>query len=157
MTDADQGLQLDGFDLAAVLFALQALLCLLVIVEFAFDPLDGAVEGVDGGPHDFVEVEIEAGVGHGGNQGVEDVGDRALDDIVFGRDPGIGLVLGGAVAIEFEVFDDMAGRGCAVIGFEFVMCVHGRRPSVGPRPSRPSWRESPRALRSGSPSPLRGP
>ena len=55
MTDSDQGLQLDGFDLAAILFALKALLCLLVIVQFALDPLDSAVEGVDGGPHDLVE------------------------------------------------------------------------------------------------------
>jgi hypothetical protein len=36
------------------------------------------VEGIDGGPHDLVEVEIEAGIGHGGNQGIEDVGNRTL-------------------------------------------------------------------------------
>ena len=140
---ADQGFELDGFDLAAVLFTLKALLCLLVIVEFGLDPLDSAVEGVDGGPEDLVEVEIEAGVGHGGNQGVEDVGDCALDDVIFGCDPGIGLVFGGAVAVEFEFFDGMAGRGRAVIGFEIVVRVHGMLPSVGPRPSRPSWRDTP--------------
>ncbi len=76
LADADQRFQLDGFDLGAVLFALEALLCLLVAVELGLDPLDRAVEGVDGRPEDFVEVEIEAGVGHGGNQGVEDVGYR---------------------------------------------------------------------------------
>jgi len=36
--------QLDGFDLAAILFPLGALLRQLVIVEFAFDPVDGPVK-----------------------------------------------------------------------------------------------------------------
>src|SRR5262249_14805258 len=40
----DEPLKLDGADFGAVLFALAAALCLLVIVECALDPLDGAME-----------------------------------------------------------------------------------------------------------------
>ncbi len=143
LPDGDQRLELDGFDLGAVLFALQPLLGLFVVVELALDPQDRAVEGVDGRPEDLVEVEVEAGVGHGGDQGVEDVGDRGADDLILGRDPGVGLVLGGTIAVEFEGFDDMAGGRGAVIGVEIVMGVHERRPWAGPRPSRPSWRRKP--------------
>ena len=45
-----EALQFDRADFGAVLFALAALLRLLVVVEFAFDPLDGAVEEIDGRP-----------------------------------------------------------------------------------------------------------
>jgi hypothetical protein len=60
-----------------------ALLRLLVVVELASIRLDGAVEDVDGRPEQIVEVGFEAGVGHRGDQGVEDVGDGAFDDAVF--------------------------------------------------------------------------
>jgi hypothetical protein len=60
-----------------------ALLRLLVVVELAVDPFDGAVERIDGRPEEIVEVGIEARIGHGGDQGVEDVGDGAFDDAVF--------------------------------------------------------------------------
>ncbi len=93
MPDPDQGLELDGFHLGPVLFALEALLGLLVVVELLFDPFDSAVEGIDARPEDLGKVEIETGVGHGRDQGVENVSDRALDDVILGRDPGIGLVL----------------------------------------------------------------
>ena len=43
-------LQFDRADLGAILVALAALLRLLVVVEFAFDPLVGAVEEIDGRP-----------------------------------------------------------------------------------------------------------
>ena len=125
LPDVDQGFKLDGFHLGAVLFALKAFLRLLVVVELGLDPLGGAVEGVDGRPQDLVEVEIEAGVGHGGNQGVEDVGDGGLDDLVFGRDPGIGLARCGTVAIERQILDHGVRRRGGVIGFEFIMGVHG--------------------------------
>ena len=116
---------MDGFHLGAVLFALKAFLRLLVVVELGLDPLGGTVKGVDGGPQDLVEIEIEAGVGHGGNQGIEDVGDGGLDDLVFGRDPGIGLARCGTVAVELQVLDHGVGWRGGVTGFEFVMGVHG--------------------------------
>ena len=42
----EQSLQFDGFDLAAILLALACALRLLVVVEFALDPVDGAVEEI---------------------------------------------------------------------------------------------------------------
>ena len=48
-----------------------------------------------------------------------------LDHVVFGRDPGIGLARCGAVAIKLQTFDHGVGRRGGVIGFEFVMGVHG--------------------------------
>ena len=53
-------LQLDRADLGAVLVALAALLRLLVVVEFAFDPLVGAVEEIDGRPQEVLKVGFEA-------------------------------------------------------------------------------------------------
>ena len=87
-----QALQLDGFHLAAVLFALAAALRLLVVVEFALDPVGGAVEDVDRRPEEIVEVGFEAGVVQGGDQGVEDVGDGAGDMVALRQRSGIGLV-----------------------------------------------------------------
>jgi hypothetical protein len=125
LADVDQGFKLDGFHLGAILFALKAFLRLLVVVEFRLDPLGGPVKGVDGRPQDLVEVEIEAGVGHGGDQRVEDVGDGGLDDLIFGRDPGVGLARCGTVAIKLQTFDHRVGRRGGVIGFEVFMGVHG--------------------------------
>ena len=63
---------------------LAALLRLLVVVEFALDPVDGAVEEIDGRPEQVFEVGFEAGVAQGDDEGVEDVGDGAGDDLRFG-------------------------------------------------------------------------
>ncbi len=60
------------------------------VVEFAFDPVGGAVEQVDGGPEQVFEVGFEARVGQGGDQGVEDVGQRGAD----GASSGSGLASG---------------------------------------------------------------
>ena len=57
-----EALEFDRADLGAVLFALAALLRLLVVVEFALDPLGGAVEEIDGRPEQVLEVGFEAGV-----------------------------------------------------------------------------------------------
>ena len=57
-----EALQFDRADFGAVLFLLAALLRLLVVVEFALDPADGAVEEVDGRPEQIFEVGFEAGV-----------------------------------------------------------------------------------------------
>jgi hypothetical protein len=119
--------------------------------------LGGAVEDVDGRPQDFVEVGIEARVGHGGDEGVEDIGDGGLDDVILRRDPGVGLVCARTVAIELQGFDHVIGRRGGVIGFELFVGVHGMllRLDRGRRGLLAT--KSPWAVRSGSPSLLRGP
>ena len=107
-------LQLHRADLRAVLVTLAAFLRLFVVVELAFDPLGGAVEQLDGGPEQVVEVGLEAGVAQGGDQGVEDVGQCALDPALIGKRPGVGLVLEGTVAVELEFGEKRGGRGCRV-------------------------------------------
>ena len=57
-----EAFEFDRADLGAVLFLLAALLRLFVVVEFAFDPLDGAVEEIDRRPEQVLEVGFEAGV-----------------------------------------------------------------------------------------------
>ncbi len=99
------------FTSRAVLFPLAAALRLLVVVEFALDPVDGAVEEVDGRPEQVVEVGFEAGVAEGRDQGVEDVGDGAGDDVALRERSRIGFVLEGAVAVELEFGEDVVGRG----------------------------------------------
>ena len=78
-----EALQFDRADLGAVLLLLAAPLRLLVVVELAFDPADGAVEEIDRRPEQVLEVGFEAGVGQGRDQGVEDVGDGAGDGIAL--------------------------------------------------------------------------
>jgi len=77
-------LQFDRADLGAILFLLAALLRLLVVVQFALDAADGAVEEIDGRPKQVLEVGFEAGVRQGDNEGVEDVGCGAGDRIAIG-------------------------------------------------------------------------
>ena len=60
-----EAFQFDRADFGAVLFLLAALLRLLVVVEFALDPADGAVEEIDGRPEQVFEVGFEAGVAPG--------------------------------------------------------------------------------------------
>ena len=83
-------LQFDRADFGAVLVALAALLRLFVVVEFAFDPLVGAVEEIDGRPQEVLEVGFEAGFAQGGDKGVEDVGDGAGDVRASGSGLGSG-------------------------------------------------------------------
>ena len=52
--------QVDGFYLGAVLFTLAPPLRLLIVVEFALDPVGSAVEEIDGRPEQIVEVGLEA-------------------------------------------------------------------------------------------------
>ena len=47
----------------------------------------------------------------GDDEGVEDVGDGAGDDLGFGQRPRVGFVLEGAVAVELEFGEDVIGRG----------------------------------------------
>ena len=95
--------------LRAILFALAAALRLLIVVEFAFDPVGGAMEEVDGRPKEAIEVGFEAGVLEGGDQGIEDVGDGPGDRIAFGKRPRIGFVLKGTKTVELEFSQDVVG------------------------------------------------
>jgi hypothetical protein len=84
---------------------------LFVVVEFALDASDGAVEEIDGRPEEIFEVGFETSVAHGGDKGVEDVGDRARDVPGFRKRSRVGLVLEGAIAIELEFVEEAPGRG----------------------------------------------
>jgi hypothetical protein len=95
----DETLQLDRADLRAVLLLLAAALHLLVAVELPLDPVDGAMEQVDGRPQQVLEVGLETGVGEGRDQRIEDVDDGAGDDVAFRQRAGIGLVLEGTVTV----------------------------------------------------------
>ena len=126
-------LQFDRADFGAVLVALAALLRLFVVVEFAFDPLVGAVEEIDGRPQEVLEVGFEAGFAQARDEGVEDVGDGGSDVTGFGQRSRVGFVLEGAIAVKLEFGEDVVGRGCGVR--QFVVCLvvlgrHGELPFV---------------------------
>ena len=57
---------------------------LLVVVELAFDALDGAVEEIDRRPEQVLEIGFEARVGECRDECVEDVDDGAGDGLGFG-------------------------------------------------------------------------
>ena len=69
-----EALEFDGPYLGAILLLLTAQLSLLVVIEFALDAVDRAVEEIDGRPEQVVEVGLEARLAQRGDQGVEDVG-----------------------------------------------------------------------------------
>ncbi len=106
-----QTLQFHRADFRAVLFLLAALLGILVVVEGALHAVGGTVEEVDRGPEQVFEVGLQARVAQRGDQGVEDVGDGAADDLGFGERPGVGLVLEGAMAVELEFGEEVIGGG----------------------------------------------
>jgi hypothetical protein len=84
---------------------------LLVVVELAFDAVDGAVKEVDGRPEQVVEVRFEPRVAERRNQGIEDIGNCARDGIAFGKRSWIGLVVEGTVALELKLCQNVIGRG----------------------------------------------
>ena len=139
-----EALQFDRADLGAILVALAALLRLFIVVEFAFDPLVGAVEEIDGRPQEVLEVGFEAGFAQGSDECIEDVGDGTGDGTGFGQRSRVGLVLEGAIAVELELGEDVIGRGCRLRRLVVLFVVVDRHGGVllsdRPRPSRPSWR-----------------
>ena len=88
-----------------------AALRLLVVVEFALDPVGGAVDEIDSRPEQIFEVGFEASVAQGDDEGVEDVEDGAGDCLGFGQRSRVGLVLERAIAVELEFGEDVIGRG----------------------------------------------
>ena len=74
----------------------------LVVVEFALDAADGAVEEIYGRPEQVLQVGFETGFGQGGDEGVEEVGDGAGDDWALRQRSRVRFVLEGTVALELE-------------------------------------------------------
>jgi hypothetical protein len=58
---------------------------LLVVVELAFDAVDGTMEEIDGRPEQVLEVRFETRVVQGRDQGVEDLCDGAGLGVAFGK------------------------------------------------------------------------
>ncbi len=114
----DHSLELDGADFRAVLLLLAPALLVLVAVEFALDAIGGAVEEVDASTTAVVEVGLEPRVAQGRDEGVEDVGERALDAMLVGQGTWVGLVLMRAIAVDLQRVDDAVGGGRARDGFE---------------------------------------
>ena len=104
-----QPFQLDGFDLGAVLFPLGSLLCHFVVIEFALDPVDGAVKHIHRRPKQILEVGFEARLRERYDQGVEDVGDAARENVRFGKRPWVGFIVEGALAVELKLLENAVG------------------------------------------------
>ena len=115
---AGEPLEFDGADFRAVLFLLPALLRLLVGVEVAFDPVDRAVEEIDRGPEEVVEVGLEARLRQRRDEGVENVGDRSGGGAGFRQGPRVGFVGEGAIAEELQFAEKMGGGGRGPRGLE---------------------------------------
>ena len=105
-----QVFELDGSDFGAVLFVLAAALQILVVVELALRAVSGAVEEVDDGPEQFLDIGLEACVCEGRNHGVEDVDEGRLRGLAVGEWPRIGFVVR-PVAVELHFGDDGGGDG----------------------------------------------
>ncbi|MCK1453179.1 hypothetical protein IVB36_20355 [Bradyrhizobium sp. 35] len=82
-----QALEFDRSNFGAVLLALALLLRLFVVVELAFDAVDGTMEQVDSRPEQIVKIRLEPSVAQGRDQGIEDVGDGYGDDPALGKRP----------------------------------------------------------------------
>ena len=139
-----EAFQFDRADFGAVLFLLAALLRLLVVVEFALDPVDGAVEEIDRRPEQVFEVGFEARVGQRRRRGRRRCRRRRR------RRSGLRAAASGRVRPgrgDSRRAGVRRGRGrsgmrCAAARSR---CRRGRSSwcfpsSDRPRPSRPSWR-----------------
>ena len=86
----DEALQFDRTDFGAVLFLLASPLRQFVAVEFAFDPLGGAVEEIDGRPQQVLEVWFETGFAQASRSGRQNVGDGVATCVASGSGLGSG-------------------------------------------------------------------
>ena len=75
------------------------------------------MEQVDDGPEQVFDVGLQARVGKGGDEGVEDVGQCGADNVLFGQWPGVGFVLERAVAVELEFGEKRGGGGVGAVRF----------------------------------------
>jgi hypothetical protein len=128
----------------AILVALASLLRLFVVVEFAFDALVGAVEGIEGRPQEIIEVGFEAGFAQARDEGIEDVRNGGSNHTGLGQWSRVGFVMEGTIAVKLEFGENVIGRGCGtrrLVDCLVVLDRHGGFPSSDlSRSSRPSWR-----------------
>jgi hypothetical protein len=89
------------------------------------------MEEIDGRPEQILEVRLEPCVAQRGDQGVEDIGDCACDDLALGERSGIRLVVEWTVAKELQFAQDVLGRRCAVCWLDVIMVGHRRRSFAG--------------------------
>ena len=66
------------------------------------------------------KIGLEPGVDHGGNEGIEHVGDRAGGDALVRKRPRVGFIREGTIAIEGDFIEEMGGGGDFVFGFLLV-------------------------------------
>ena len=127
-----------------------------VVVERARDALGLAVEQIDQGPEQVGQVGLEPGVGEGGGEGVEHVGERAFQGPCFRQRARVGVVGARVVAVQlqFSIPGRWMRRRGAVRRRGWGRSPCGPR-SGRPRPSRPS-RRSPGRRRAGRTAPLSG-
>ncbi|MBB3165457.1 hypothetical protein FHS25_005966 [Rhizobium laguerreae] len=137
----EQALELDALDLRAVLLPLSDALCVLVALQLALDALAGPVEEVDHRPEQVFEIRLEPRVAKHLEQGVEDCGQRRLNNRLFRERPWIGFVLEGPVAVDLHFVNEAVGRGGGMVGLEGVVdgkCqVHDSLRRLRRRLSRP--------------------
>ncbi len=122
----DVAFELDALDLRAILFALAGALRLLVAVEFALDTFAGSVEEIGDRPEQIFEIRFQPRVAEHLDQGVEDRGQRRLDNRLFRKRARIGLVLKRPVGIELHLINEAIGRGGSVVRFEAVVGGQGK-------------------------------
>ena len=113
--DAPQGqlLQLDRADFGAVLLQMGAALRLLILIELielALDAVDLAVEDVDEGPQQIVEVLFEPRTGQHRGKRVSDGADLAAHGVGIGQRTRIRLILERAVAVERQLVEEVRSR-----------------------------------------------
>ncbi|MCP1783588.1 hypothetical protein J2R91_010100 [Bradyrhizobium japonicum] len=93
-----EALEFDRSDLRAVLLARALLLRLFVVIELAPNAVYRTMEQIDGRPEEIAQVRLESRVAQGRNEGIEDVGHGAGDELALGKRPRIGLIVEGAIA-----------------------------------------------------------
>ena len=121
----EQALEFDRTDFRTILFALAAFLRVLVVVEFALDAVDGAMESVDHRPEQVVQVRFEARISECAGECVEDIGDGASDLVAVGRGPRVGLVVERLVPEELKLSEHLVGGRRCVLGLVIVVARHG--------------------------------
>lgn len=102
-----------GFRPGAIPLALEAARRMRVLAERPRGPGHGAVEEVGLAPEHLFEIGFHAGIFHGCNQVVEDVGDR--EGLAIGHRARIGPVEG-AVATELQLVWRLGGLVADIVG-----------------------------------------
>ena len=107
------------------------MLRLLVVVEFAFDANDRAVEKIDRRPEERVEIGLEPRIGESGDERVKDGGDGGRCDARLRHRAWIGVAFERSMSVKLKLVEQMRGRRGGVERFEAV--VFGCGHCLGPR------------------------